>query len=107
MSRTKRQIPQAYFIHQGMRIEFSDISWKDGTIKGSKELFQAVYPSWGIGHKCFEDFSKKQPDGKPYHKPNKNFKKPRRQQERARAKQAIREDKDPEKVRKSDVWDWN
>lgn len=60
---------------------------------------------------CFDDFELERKghlrDRKPWWKPNKEFKKLKRRQERARAKQAIREEKDPPRVRHTDVWEWN
>ncbi len=107
MSRTNRQFPTTYFIWRGQKIETSDVDWKTRTVKGSNSLFEEIYSGWSCHQKFIEDYNAKSPDSKPYYKPNKKFKKPRRQQERSRAKQAIREDKEPERVRRSDIWDWN
>lgn len=46
-------------------------------------------------------------DKKPWFKPPKWFKKQRRQKERSRARQALRQGFEPEPVPKSDEWDWN
>lgn len=46
-------------------------------------------------------------DRKPWWKPSKDFKKARRRQERMKAKQAVREGREPPRVRKTDVWEWN
>lgn len=54
-------------------------------------------------------------DEKPWYKPPKKFKKPRRQKERAKQKDTLRHvgvEIDPEEVvfpdpKKDDVWDWN
>jgi len=45
-------------------------------------------------------------DRKPRNKPPKGFKQMRRRQERARAKQAIREGYDPDPIRHGDQWKW-
>ena len=107
MSRTSRHTPQSYFIHGGVKIYSSEVDWKAGTIKGSSELFNEIF-GYGkyIGHKYLEDYSRASPDGKPWDKPNKQFKKMYRQMERAKAKQAVSQDKEPEIVKKSDRWNW-
>lgn len=53
------------------------------------------------------DDEKQGRDKKPYSKPPKWFKKQRRQRERARAKQEIRQGREPGPVPHSDAWDWN
>lgn len=55
----------------------------------------------------FFDEEKQGRDLKPYFKPPKWFKKQRRQKERARAKQDLRQGFEPDPVPHSDEWDWN
>lgn len=60
---------------------------------------------------CFDEFEQEhkgfQRDRKPWWKPPKGFKHLKRRQERAKAKQALREGREPPKVRHSDTYDWS
>lgn len=107
MSRTKRYIPIDYFIYGGVRVLYSEVDHKTRTVKGDKVLYQTIYGNRWAMQNTKTDYSILSPDGKPWHKPTKDFKKLRRQIERSRAKQAVAQDKDPEVVKKNDIWDWN
>ena len=51
--------------------------------------------------------SKSLHDKKPWHKPPKWFKRMQKRIRRAKVKASLSNGKEPERERKSDVWDWN
>ena len=60
---------------------------------------------------CFDEFEQErkgfQRDRKPSWKPPKEFKQLKRRQERAKAKQALREGRELPRVRHTDTYDWS
>jgi len=44
---------------------------------------------------------------KPFWKPNKIFKRIMKQRRRSKDKQALRNEQEPERHKKTDIWDWN
>jgi hypothetical protein len=108
MSRTTRHIPQPYFIFRGMRIMHADVDRHNRTINGNRELYEEYIAELnsGLYPKSKMDYEVVGRDDKPWDKPNKKFKQMYRQMERAKAKQAVSQDKEPEIVKKSDKWNW-
>lgn len=108
MSRTTRHTPQSYFIFRGMRIKYADIDGHNRTINGNRKLYDEYMTEInnGLYPKIKKDYEVVGRDGKPRNKPNKKFKQMYRQEERAKAKQAVSQDKEPEIVKKSDRWNW-
>jgi len=93
MSNTYRTHLDGEYIIQGQIIHWRDLKHGD-------------YPfPWGMGF-CYRLRLMKARDRKPWGKPPKWFKQMNRRIERAREKQALRNDKEIPIWKKSDRWDW-
>ena len=107
MSRTYRVYEKTYYVANGViytRDEYDEVFDLECKALGTRRRWGVYPPSYGW--QSFDRYEP-QPDKKPWYKPTKEFKKPRRRAERARAKMSVRMGRDPDPVKKSDVWDWN
>jgi hypothetical protein len=75
--------------------------------KANGELYPLGDKNVQRGWHCESKVEESQGDQKAWYKAPKKFKKTKRQEERSRAKNALRNEKDIPIVKKSDGWDWN
>jgi hypothetical protein len=75
-------------------------TWKD------EHAAAKAVGAWTLGWHHTWYINRKARDRKPWNKPPKSFKQPRRRLERAKANQALRMHKDLPVVKHNDQWDW-
>lgn len=76
-------------------------TWED-----EKKVEDVMGRDFTRGWKFLEHMNRKGRDGKAWDKPDKEFKRMKRQAERAKVKDAMAKGQEPPIFRKSDRWDW-